>query len=143
MLTTEIVNQTYVNLRPARDLQWSEIPHFRSIVVLAMRRLMVDLARKRYADKRGGRNAVRVPISDVDVPDYQAAEYVLDLNRALDDLAGMDARQSTILELKYFGGLGNAEIAEELAISESTVVRDLRAAEAWLRVRLPPPREKE
>ena len=142
MVTTEIVNQTYVNLRPARELRWSEIPHFKSIVVQAMRHLMVDLARKRRADKRGGKDAVRVPMEEVDVADRQSAEYVLDLNRMLDELARIDERQATMLEMKYFGGLGNLEIAEELDVSTSTVLRDLRAAEAWLRKRLPPPASK-
>ena len=83
-----------------------------------------------------------MPIDDVDVADMadrQAAGYVLDLNRLLDELATAEPRQATILELKYFGGLENAEIAEELNISESTVLRSVRVAEAWLRGRLTPP----
>ena len=136
MLTTEIVNETYINLRPSAGLNWSELPHFKLIVVTAMRHLMVDLARKRQATKRGGKDAVQVPMQEADVADFHAAEYVLDLNRALDELAQAEPRQASILELKYFGGLDNRETAQELGVSESTILRDARVAEAWLRSRL-------
>jgi RNA polymerase sigma factor (TIGR02999 family) len=111
-----------------------------------MRQILIDFARAQDTGKRGNRSP-HVDLSDVkDLPGAQdlpravaSAIDLIDLDAALEDLARLDARQAQVVELRYFGGLENAEIATVLGISEPTVVRDWRVARAWLYSRLQTP----
>ena len=102
-----------------------------------MRQILIDFARAQDTGKRG-RRAPHVNLAEVKEPPIEGANFVdlIDLNAALEDLSALDARQAQVVELRYFGGLENAEIAAVLGISEPTVVRDWRVARAWLYDRL-------
>jgi RNA polymerase sigma factor (TIGR02999 family) len=106
--------------------------HFKRIAARAMRQVLVDAARRRRAGKRGGADAVFVTFDDsVDQPALYEQD-LLALDRALDDLARIHPRQATMVEGRFFGGLDVAEIAALLQVSEATILRDWRAAKAWL-----------
>lgn len=126
---TMLVHEAYLRLAGA-EVAWQNRTHFLSVAARVMRRLLVERARARRAEKRGG-DAVRVTLSDAAVA--ADAVDVLDLDRALERLQRFDARQAEVVELSYFGGLTYPEIASLVGISEATVDRDLRHARAWLR----------
>ncbi|MDI1241952.1 MAG: ECF-type sigma factor, partial [bacterium] len=112
-------------------VNWQDRNHFYAISAQLMRRILVDFARKKTSLKRGG-GGVHVTLNDnVDVAEEKAAEVVA-LDDALDRLAAMNDRQSRIVELRYFGGLTEEQIAETLEISTRTVRRDWNLARAWL-----------
>lgn len=117
----------------------SDRSHFFALLALKMRAVLVDHARARSAAKRGG-GAVSVTLSHADLladGDGQTSSIdVLALHQALDDLAGHDPRAAHAVEMAYFGGMTNPEIAQVLAVSTPTVERDLRFARAWLNRRL-------
>ena len=127
---TALVNEAWVKLARSRpDCISSEI-HFRSIAARAMRQVLVEAARRRHSVRHGG-DAVFVTFEDGPTPSSSAAE-VLALNDALDALALLNPRQATMIEARFFGGLTTAEIARLLNTSEATILRDWRAARAWL-----------
>ena len=126
---TMLVHEAYLRLAGA-DVAWQNRTHFLSVAARVMRRLLVERARARRAEKRGG-DAVRVTLTDAAVA--QDPVDVLDLDRALERLQRFDPRQAEVVELSYFGGLTYPEIASLVGISEATVARDLRHARAWLR----------
>ncbi|MCU1260009.1 MAG: polymerase sigma factor, partial [Bryobacterales bacterium] len=104
--------------------------HFFAIAATIMRRILIDDARRRKADKRGG--GIHITLNDeIEVADAKAPD-VLALDLALQSLARVDERKSRVIELKYFGGLTTEEIAEVTDVSVTTVGRDLRLAHAWL-----------
>ena len=107
--------------------------HFKRIAARAMRQVLVESARRRNADKRGGGAAI-VTFDDAmsTVSSVTTAGDVLALDAALEALALMEPRQALMVESRFFGGLGVAETAELLGVSEATVLRDWRAAKAWL-----------
>jgi RNA polymerase sigma factor (TIGR02999 family) len=97
-----------------------------------MRRVLVDIARRRRADRRGGPNAVRVPLDGVDLPAPSPDVDLVSIDQALEQLAARDARKARVVELRFFGGLSMEEIARTLEISPRTVKSDWAFARAWL-----------
>jgi len=103
-----------------------------------MRQVLVEAARQRHAAKRGGRDTAVVTFDDEQSPRDSSAAELLALDAALADLARIAPRQAAVVEARYFGGLNASEVAEALTISEATVLRDWRAARAWLAAELGP-----
>ena len=129
--TSALVNEAYMRLVDYRQMQWQSRAHFFAVAAQAMRRVLVDHARKQRFAKRGG-GAVNVSLDEsLAVSQKQAADLIA-LDDALTDLEAIDARKSRIVELRYIGGLNIEETAEVLDISPATVQREWRAAKAWL-----------
>lgn len=127
---TALVHEAYLKLLNQVRPSWKGRAHFFAIAATIMRRILIDDARHRKADKRGG--GIRVTLSEgIDVVDAERPD-VLALDFALQSLARIDERKSRIIELKYFGGLTAEEISEVTGLSVTTVGRDLRLAHAWL-----------
>lgn len=128
---TALVHEAYVRLMDQRQFDWSNRAQFMGIAAVMMRRILVNHARDRVADKRGG-GAPHVPLTlagqDIGTSDIN----LLDLHDALDRLTAYDRRKSQIVELKFFAGLTTDEIAEALDVSHATVERDWKFARAWL-----------
>ena len=130
--TSALVNEAYVRLIDASQVRWENRAHFFGIAARLMRRILVDDARRRNFDKRGG-HTIHVPLDEVlTVPQQQAVNLVA-LEDALKRLASIEARQSEIVELRFFGGLSVEETAEVLKVSQRTVMREWNFARAWLR----------
>jgi len=132
---TALVHEAYLSLVDM-EIGWSDRSHFFAVAARAMRRILVDHARSRKRDKRGG-DLVRVelePEADVIAPALPLDLEVLD--DALERLRQIDPRKSEILEMRYFGGLTQQELSEVLGVSLATVNRDLSAAKEWLRADL-------
>jgi RNA polymerase sigma-70 factor (ECF subfamily) len=134
-----LVNEAFVRLMGGAPVEWANRTHFFAVSARLMRLILIDFARAQYAGKRGA-NAPHVGLSDAQELAGTAANPVdfLDLDAALQELSSLDSRQAQVVELRYFGGLENAEIAAALGISEPTVVRAWRGARAWLYSRLQP-----
>jgi RNA polymerase sigma factor (TIGR02999 family) len=132
--TRALVHEAYLRLVDA-DISFQDRAHFMAVAARTMRRILVDHARARRRDKRGG-EAVRIGIDKVDLPAPGHTIDILDLHEALERLAAFDARKSAIVELHFFGGLSYEETAEAVGVSAATVDRELRLAKAWLRVEL-------
>lgn len=131
--TSALVNEAYLRLIDARHIDWQNRAHFFAISASLMRRILVDLARERQARKRGG-SAERVVLEEGLIAGPERNEDLVALDEALNALAAVDERKSQVVELRFFGGLTEAEIAEALQISPETVRRDWRLAKAWLLV---------
>jgi RNA polymerase sigma-70 factor, ECF subfamily len=128
---TALVNEVYFRLVDQRTPQWQNREQFFSVSALMMRRILVDHAKGRQAVKRGS-NVPKVPLDEaLQIADMQNLDMA-DLDEALSRLAEIDPRQSSIVELRFFMGLGNEEIAEVLKISPTTVKREWRMAKLWL-----------
>ncbi len=129
--TTALVNEAYLNLIDSSRVNWQSRTHFFAIAAQLMRRVLVDAARRRNSQKRGGGH-IRVTLGDgVDIAPPDDTDLVV-LDEALDRLAKMNPRHSRIVELKYFGGLTEDQVAETLDISSRTVRREWTLARAWL-----------
>jgi len=128
---TALVNEAFLRLTDARRLRWQDRAHFLGISARLMRRVLVDHARARGYQKRGG-GAQRVTLDDALVVSPEPAVNVLALDRALEALAAVDNRKSRTIELRFFGGLSVEETAEVLHVSPDTVKRDWRLAKLWL-----------
>jgi RNA polymerase sigma-70 factor (ECF subfamily) len=128
---TALVHEAYLRLAGAGGVDWQNRAHFFAVSANTMRRILVDYARNRNARKRGG-PAVRLDIPEALMVSEQRSEQVLQLDEALSRLAEFDPRQSKIVELRFFGGLTEEEIAEVLGVSARTVKRDWSMARAWL-----------
>jgi RNA polymerase sigma-70 factor, ECF subfamily len=132
---TALVNEAFVRLSQERDQAFQNRTHFLAIAALSMRQILVQRARARHAEKRGG-GAERITLDESIVPAPQRsgeAVDVLALDEALTRLAALDPQQAKIVELRYFGGLTIEEAAETLEISPATVKRQWTRARAWLR----------
>ena len=127
---TALVNEAYVRLIDVNRIRWQNRSHFLAIAAQTMRRILVEFARQRHRQKRGG-DGVRVPIDDVDMPQEQTADLVA-LNDALSTLASFDPRMGQVVELRFFGGLTVQETADVLKVSPETVMRDWKTAKVWL-----------
>jgi RNA polymerase sigma-70 factor (ECF subfamily) len=133
---TALVNEAYVRLVGQRRVQWESRAHFYGIAAQMMRRILVDHARKRRAQKREGFAGEPVSVSGLVDPAAVGDIDVLALHDALERLAAIEPRQARIVELRYFGGLTVDEVSAALAISSATVKRELSAAKEWLRSRM-------
>jgi len=129
--TTALVNEAYVRLVDSNKVNWQDRSHFFAISAQLMRRVLVDAARRKNSAKRGGER-VQITLSDDLKATADNETDVVALDEALQRLAEMNARQCQIVELRYFGGLTEDEIAETLNISTRTVRRDWNLARAWL-----------
>jgi RNA polymerase sigma factor (TIGR02999 family) len=132
---TALVHEAYLRLADQKEVDWENRYHFFAIAAQTMRRVLVDYARARQSDKRGG-GAVQVSLTHAE--DKAAAEVaeIISLDEALSRLAALAPRQSQIIELRYFGGLSVDETAAVLQVSPSTVHSDWRQARAWLYLQL-------
>jgi RNA polymerase sigma-70 factor, ECF subfamily len=129
---TALVNEAYLRLVDTRRVNWQDRAHFLSVAGRLMRRVLVDLARAKGYQKRGG-GAVKVTFDEELEVAFQRGPDLVALDGALDTLALVDRRKSQVVELRYFGGLTVEETAAALAISADTVMRDWRLAKAWLK----------
>jgi len=129
--TTALVHEAYVRLARDTDLSFENRAHLLGIAARAMREILVERARARGAQKRGGRDA-RVTLDEGMLADAAEQVDTLALHAALEKLAGIDGQQEQIVELRFFGGLTIEETAEVLAISPATVKRGWAVARAWL-----------
>jgi RNA polymerase sigma factor (TIGR02999 family) len=128
---TALVHEVYLRLVDQRQVDWRNRAHFIGVAAVMMRRILVNYARDRRAEKRGG-GADRVSLSAIDLADDPLDIDLIDLHDALDRLGALDPRKARIVELKFFGGLTAAEIADVLQVSHATVERDWSFARAWL-----------
>ena len=128
---TALVHEVWFKLAKSEGLAVESQQHLVNIAVRAMRQILVEAARYRKAEKRGN-GAVFVEFSEDLAVAPRTSTDVLELHQALEDFERTDPRQAKIVELKFFGGLSNSEIATLLGVSETTVERDWRAAKGWL-----------
>ena len=133
---TALVHEAYLKLMDETRLSWQNRAHFLAIAANVMRRILIDNARRRNAEKRGG--GLNITLREELDAGSEKTPDVLALDLALKALAKIDGRKSRIIELKYFGGLTAEEISEVLGISVATIGRELRLAHAWLRRELGP-----
>ena len=130
--TTSLVHESYLRLAAARDLRIQDRAHFMHYAGRVMRSVIVDLARRHVADRRGG-GAAHVPLTLRDADGGVAgAKQILSVHEALQEMARLDPRMTQVVELRYFGGLNEPEIAQALAVTERTVRRDWQKARLWL-----------
>ena len=129
--TTALLNEAYLQLTDKTQPLWQNRTHFMAVAAQLMRRIMVDHARTRHALKRGA-GAIRVTLDETALVTEERAEELLALDEALEKLAEFDRRRCEIVEMRYFGGLTVEEIAGVLKVHPNTVMRDWRAAKAWL-----------
>lgn len=128
---TALVNEAYLRLVDVRQIKWQNRAHFFAMSARLMRRILVDFARSRHYQKRGG-GAQRVTFDEgLAIADERTLD-VLALDDALVALAGFDPRKSQVVEMRFFGGLSVEETAEALHVSVDTVMRDWKLAKAWL-----------
>jgi RNA polymerase sigma factor (TIGR02999 family) len=130
--TTALVHEAYLKLIDQRDARWQNRAHFFAIAAQAMRRILVDSARRHAAIKRGG-PAENLPLDEAANVSLEPDPILLPLDEALSRLAETDPQQSRIVELRFFGGLTIEETAEVMKLSADTVKRDWAMARAWLR----------
>ena len=129
--TTALIHEAYLRLIDARDIQWENRAHFFGVAARVMRQVLVAFARERGFQKRGG-GAQRVSLDEAMMIDPGGNEDLLAIDEAINALADFDARKAEVVEMRFFGGLTEAEIAEALHVSPETVRRDWRLAKAWL-----------
>jgi RNA polymerase sigma-70 factor, ECF subfamily len=129
---TALMNEAFIRLMDARTVGWQDRAHFVGIAARLMRRVLVDHARARGYQKRGG-GAWKVSMTDVaaDAGEASAVDLIA-LDRALERLTAVDERKSRVVELRYFGGLSVEETADVLHLSNDTIKRDWRLAKLWL-----------
>jgi|GraSoiStandDraft_4_1057263.scaffolds.fasta_scaffold169287_3 RNA polymerase sigma factor (TIGR02999 family) len=133
--TTALVHEAWLKLAHSPRFESTSPLHFKRIAARAMRRLLIEAARRRNAEKRGA-GGVPLDLDGVAAEVASGEEELLALNEALEELAQLSPRQAAMVEARFFGGLDMAEIAELLKVSEATLLRDWRAARAWLVLRL-------
>jgi RNA polymerase sigma factor (TIGR02999 family) len=128
---TALVNEAFVRLVGGAEVHWHDRAHFFAVSATMMRRILVDAARARGAEKRGG-GAPKVDLNEsIDGAADRDSELIA-LDEALESLAKFDARKAQVVELRFFGGLSVEESAKVLGVSEQTVMRDWKLARAWL-----------
>ena len=129
--TTGLIHEVYLRLVNQEEKRWENRAHFYAVAATVMRHILVDHARARQRDKRGG-DALKVSLDEAAAKADERALEITALDEALKTLATFDQQQSCIVELRFFGGLTMEEIAEAMGTSLSTVEREWRAARAWL-----------
>jgi RNA polymerase sigma factor (TIGR02999 family) len=127
---TALVHEAYIEL-VQMEVGWNDRAHFFAIAARTMRRILVDHARTKKRDKRGG-DFVRIPLEEASPAAPPGRIDLADLDEALQKLAAIDARKSEMIEMRYFGGLSQEELSEVLGVSLATVNRDLSWAKDWL-----------
>ena len=128
---TALVNEAYLKLIDCRRVRWQNRAHFFAISARLMRRILVDRARARNYQKRGGEQQ-SVTFDEGLLVSPQRGKDILALDAAMESLASRDARKARVVELRFFGGLSVEETAEVLKVSQETVLRDWKMARAWL-----------
>ncbi len=128
---TALVHEAYLRLVDQTRVNWQNRAHFYGIAASMMRRVLIDHARAHATGKRGGA-VIRLSIDDVQIPIEQRAAGLLALDEVLERLTEMDERKGRIVEMRFFGGLSDEEIAEALGVSVRTVLRDWKTARLWL-----------
>ncbi len=130
--TTALVNEAYLRLVDSSQVQWQNRAHFFATAAQLMRRVLVDFARTRNYQKRGG-EVLKVEFDEAWMGSTgRGSDLVVALDDALQELAKFDARKSQVVEMRFFGGLSAEETAEVLNVSEDTVLRDWKLAKTWL-----------
>jgi RNA polymerase sigma factor (TIGR02999 family) len=129
--TSALVHEAYLRLAGAAGIEWRSRAHFFAVAARAMRRILINHAEARNAQKRGG-GKHRVDFGEPIAVEAERADLVLDIDRALTRLAALDERQARVVECRYFGGMSIEETAAGLDISPATVKRDWTMARAWL-----------
>ena len=130
--TTALVNEAYVRLVDSSQVQWQNRAHFFAVAAQLMRRVLVDFARTRSSQKRGG-EVLKVEFDEAWMgATDRGGDLVVALDDALQELAKFDARKSQVVEMRFFAGLSATETAEVLKVSEDTVLRDWKLAKTWL-----------
>jgi RNA polymerase sigma factor (TIGR02999 family) len=135
MQCTAVVHEAWLRLAQQQDACWTDRTHFFAFVSRLMRSILIDYARAKKSDKRGG-GAAMFSLADSDAASNPPMIEVLELNSALEELEKIDPVLGRIVELRYFTGLSIPETAEALGISESTVKREWTVAKTWIRRRL-------
>jgi RNA polymerase sigma factor (TIGR02999 family) len=134
---TALVNEAFLRLVDARDLEWADRTHFFAMCARVMRRILVDAARSRAAVKRGGQvdrpeHSTAIDLDQLPLPGTELSAQLCALDDALNALARIDPRRAQVIELRFFGGLTVEETGQVLQLSAQTVMRDWRLARAWL-----------
>jgi len=129
--STALVHEAFMRLVKQQDVQWRNRAHFYAIAAQMIRRILVDYARSQHADKRGA-GAVKLELDEAMAVPHQPEIDLLGLNDALDQLAELDARQSRVVELRFFAGLSIEETAEVMHLSPASIKREWNTARAWL-----------
>ena len=132
---TALVNEVYMRLIRQNQPDWQNRSHFLAVAAIYMRQILVDYARSRTREKRGS-GGHPLSLSDATLYAPERSSDLLALDDALQEMSQFDSRKAKIVELYFFGGMKQSEIAEALAVHVSTVARDLRLAQAWLRNKL-------
>jgi RNA polymerase sigma-70 factor, ECF subfamily len=128
---TALVNEVYLRLVDIKSVQWNDRAHFFALSARLMRRILVDLARSKRYEKRGG-GVPTISLDDDSIPALERTKDLVALDEALQRLSELDPRRSQVVELRFFGGLGVEETAEVLNVSRHTVMRDWTLARTWL-----------
>lgn len=129
---TTLVNEAWAKLAASPGVASTSPLHFKRIAARAMRQVLVEAARRRYADKRGGRAIAFVTLDEEVAGAASTPNEILALDAALDELSRLQPRQAHMVECRFFGGMDIAETARLLEVSEATIQRDWRAVRAWL-----------
>jgi RNA polymerase sigma factor (TIGR02999 family) len=129
---TALVNELCLRLLGWSPDTWQNRGHFYGVSAQMMRRVLVDIARRRRAERRGGDRAIRVSLDGIDVAATEPASDLLNIDAAIDQLARKDPRKARVVELRFFGGLSSEETARTLGVSVRTVHADWAFARAWL-----------
>jgi RNA polymerase sigma factor (TIGR02999 family) len=133
--TTALVNEAYIRLVGVNDVTWQDRAHFFAVSAQMMRRIIVDAARTRLRDKRGGA-ATRLSLDAALEAQAPQDRELVAVDEALEELVRFDPRKARVIELRFFGGLSVEETAEVLKISPQSVMRDWRLAKAWMAIEL-------
>lgn len=128
---TALVNEAYIRLIGINKLDWEDRAHFYAVSAITMRRILVDHARKIATNKRGGERQ-RITLANLQIAEEKKAADLLDLDDALDRLSELEDRKAKVVEMKFFSGLNQKEIAKVLNVTEKTVQRDWKFAKLWL-----------
>ena len=129
--TSALVNEAFLRLIDWKNVRWQNRAHFFAVSAQLMRRILVDFARDKKYQKRGG-DALRVSLSEATVFTNPRSQDLVALDEALNALGKIDPRKGQVVEMRFFGGLSVKEVAEVLKVSEETVMRDWRLAKVWL-----------
>ena len=128
---TALVNEVYLRLVDLERVRWQNRAHFLAVAARLMRRVLIDFARSRGYQKRGG-DVERIVLDEALLVDVGRGHDLLALDEALDELARIDSRKSQIVVMRFFGGLSVEEVATVLSVSAATVTRDWKLAKSWL-----------